>query len=105
MSRPIIALKYLKKNFIFDLVSTVPLFIFFYQIPLEAIIVRFITALNFVKLLILNDILDRLAVYFSFEKNLKNVVDLFKLALIIITVMHFFACFWHGLAVYEIEFL
>ena len=105
MLRQKIALKYLKNKFILDLISNIPLFVFFYDVPLNKVIIRTLTVLNFLKLFTLSDVMDRLAFYFSFEKNMKNIVDLFKLTFIIICVGHFFACFWHALAIYEIDFL
>jgi hypothetical protein len=57
------------------------------------------------KILTLKKIMNRLAFYFSFEKNKKNLVDLINLILIIYTTCHFFALLWHGLAIYEIKYL
>jgi hypothetical protein len=54
---------------------------------------------------VLLNILHRLAFYFNFQKNQKNLIDLIKLVLIIITVCHIFCALWHGLALYEINVL
>ena len=52
----------------------------------------------------IQDRIERLAFYFSFEKNYKNLVQLIKLIIIILFIGHFFACFWHGLGLVEIYY-
>ena len=61
--------------------------------------------LNFFKLFIIQDRIESLSFYFSFEKNYKHLVQLIKLIIIILFIGHFFACLWHGLGLIEIYFL
>jgi hypothetical protein len=103
LNRKIISLNYLKQNFIVDVISTFPLVLIFFEIDIPYY--QHISILNFLKLFILKDRIERLSFYFSFEKNCKNIVDLLKLMMIILFIGHFFACFWHGIGLIEIYYL
>lgn len=100
-----IVMKYIKNNLIVDIISTFPLLVLFFNIPIGNQTSEVIVILNFFKLFMIQDRIERLAFYFSFEKNYKNLVQLIKLIIIILFITHFFACFWHGLGLVEIYYL
>ncbi|EAR93635.2 cation channel family protein (macronuclear) [Tetrahymena thermophila SB210] len=94
---------YLKKNFIMDLLALLPLFMFYLDIKLEGLYSLVIYFQILMKLFVLSDTFNRLTYYLSYQKNMKNIVDLVKLVFIIACVCHIFCLFWHGLAIYEIN--
>ncbi|KAL4481446.1 hypothetical protein ABPG74_007535 [Tetrahymena malaccensis] len=103
LDRKKIAITYLKKNFIMDQIALLPLFMFFLNIQLEGIYSWAIYFQILMKLFVLSDTFSRLTYYLSYQKNMKNIVDLVKLVFIIACVCHIFCLFWHGIAIYEIN--
>lgn len=49
--------------------------------------------------------LSKLSFFLSYQKGMKNSLDLIKLIFLMLCVCHTFSLVWHGIAVYEINFL
>ena len=97
---------YFSKNFVYDLISLVPILFLNFNIYFENIIYNIIIwVLVFFKYQTLSIILQRLENFFTFQKNKKNTVDLCRLLIILLSTTHFFAALWHGLAEYQIYVL
>jgi hypothetical protein len=61
--------------------------------------------LCFSQKLVLNSIITLLNKFFNFTGRKRSIKDLFSLILGLIVFAHFFGCFWHFLAIFEIEYL
>ncbi|KAL4473723.1 hypothetical protein ABPG74_022587 [Tetrahymena malaccensis] len=105
-NRVSVAIKYIKGNFVWDVLGLIPFMINYFQIDItNPITYKIAFAFLAFKIFELTNILDALSFFLSFQKNKKNLVDLFKVIFLIVSVCHFFSILWHGLALYEIKIL
>ncbi|KAL4504038.1 hypothetical protein ABPG72_022668 [Tetrahymena utriculariae] len=105
-NRVSVAIKYIKGNFVWDMLGLIPFMINYFQIDItNPITYKISFGFMAFKIFELTNILDALSFFLSFQKNKKNLVDLFKVIFLIVSVCHFFSILWHGLALYEIKIL
>ena len=98
LNRKSIAMKYMKKEFILDVIFVIVLFVYNENIIQLNTIYKYLLCFIFLKVYKAIKIFDKLFFYLNYESNLKNTVDLLRLILKIITVCHILSLFWHDLA-------
>ncbi|CAD8095873.1 unnamed protein product [Paramecium sonneborni] len=93
-----IASNYLKNQFTFDLIIVCTLYfqiLYGYFIPLISFVLRIPQLIR---------LLDQFEYNTNFKENLAAIFDLMKLIVMLIFIIHFCACSWHILGVYEKEY-
>ncbi|EWS75257.1 cation channel family protein (macronuclear) [Tetrahymena thermophila SB210] len=102
-SRISIAIAYIQKYLLSDILGNLSLMIFIPLNESDNEKYKFIQILIFAKWVKLRDIFQRLSFYLCYETNQKNILDIIRLFFLLIGICHIFCCFWHGLAMYEIS--
>ncbi|EAR88409.2 cation channel family protein (macronuclear) [Tetrahymena thermophila SB210] len=101
--RNFIIKSYMKNTFFLDLLGNIPLFFYISKVEVSTSMRIFINILFTFKWVKISKVLQQIAFYVSYEKNHKNIFDLFKLLVFVIGICHIFCLFWHGLVLLEIN--
>ncbi|KAL4488010.1 hypothetical protein ABPG72_009348 [Tetrahymena utriculariae] len=95
--------QYMKNTFFLDLLGNIPLFFYISKVEVSTSMRVFINILFTFKWVKISKVLNQIAFYVSYEKDHKNIFDLFKLLVFVIGICHVFCLFWHGLVQLEIN--
>ncbi|EAR92362.2 cyclic nucleotide-binding domain protein (macronuclear) [Tetrahymena thermophila SB210] len=107
--RKLIAQEYIKGNFFFDIIGLIPFMNFFWiggvAYSRREVNTVLMSSLISMKWFSLGANLGKLTFFLSYQKGMKNSLDLIKLIFLMLCVCHSFSLVWHGLAIYEISYL
>ncbi|KAL4499450.1 hypothetical protein ABPG73_009000 [Tetrahymena malaccensis] len=101
--RNFIIKSYMKNTFFLDLLGNIPLFFYISKVEVSTTMGIFNNFLFTFKWVKISKVLKQIAFYVSYEKDHKNIFDLFKLLVFVVGICHVFCLFWHGLVQLEIK--